>query len=64
MVIGIGGSYLGAQFVSEALAASGDKNLKIHYIANVDIHNFGKVADEIEPETTLWVIISKSYNFV
>ncbi|GBC60180.1 glucose-6-phosphate isomerase [Desulfonema ishimotonii] len=61
VVVGIGGSYLGAQFISEALCAFADRKLALHYLANVDIHNFGHVASRIDPETTLWVMISKSY---
>ncbi len=61
VVIGIGGSYLGPEFVSRALGAFADKGLAIHYLANVDIHNFGDVVSRIDPETTLWIIISKSY---
>ena len=61
VVVGIGGSYLGTQFVSESLAAYADKGVQLHYLANVDIHNFGRVVDRIDPESTLWIIISKSY---
>ena len=61
VVIGIGGSYLGTEFVSTALAAFADKQISIHYLANVDVHNFGAVVQTIDPQTTLWVIISKSY---
>jgi glucose-6-phosphate isomerase len=61
VVIGIGGSYLGTEFVSTALAALADKGITLHYLANVDIHNFGAVAAAIDPATTLWVVISKSY---
>ncbi|MBW2645994.1 MAG: glucose-6-phosphate isomerase, partial [Deltaproteobacteria bacterium] len=61
VVIGIGGSYLGGQFVSEALKAYADKGISLHYLANVDIHNFGRIVSSIEPETTLWIVISKSY---
>ena len=61
VVIGIGGSYLGTEFVSEALGAFADKQIRIHYLANVDIHNFGKIASCIDPETTLWIVVSKSY---
>jgi len=61
VVIGIGGSYLGTEFVSEALAAHADKGIRIHYLSNVDIGNFGKIVSEIEPESTLWIIISKSF---
>ena len=61
VVIGIGGSYLGPEFVSSALSVYAAENIKIHYLANVDIHNFGEIASRINPETTLWIVISKSY---
>jgi len=61
VVIGIGGSYLGPEFVSSALEVYAAENIKIHYLANVDIHNFGEIASRINPETTLWIVISKSY---
>ncbi len=61
VVIGIGGSYLGTQFVSTALDAYADRGISIHYLANVDVHNFGDIIRRIDPETTLWIIISKSY---
>lgn len=61
VVIGIGGSYLGTEFVSTALGACADKNIKIDYLSNVDIHNFGMIVSDIDPETTMWIVISKSY---
>ena len=61
VVIGIGGSYLGTAFISEALAALSDTGIRLHYLSNVDIHNLGDIAGKIDPETTLWVVISKSY---
>jgi glucose-6-phosphate isomerase len=61
VVIGIGGSYLGTEFVATALAAWAQKGIRLHFLANVDIDNFGSVAAAIDPETTLWVVISKSY---
>lgn len=61
VVVGIGGSYLGTEFVTEALEAEARKDRHIHYLSNVDIHNFGRIASKINPETTLWIIISKSY---
>jgi glucose-6-phosphate isomerase len=61
VVIGIGGSYLGTQFVANALQALADRGIQLHFLANVDIHNFGQVADAIDPQTTLWIVISKSY---
>jgi glucose-6-phosphate isomerase len=61
VVVGIGGSYLGTEFVSTALAAYADKEIQLHYLSNVDIHNFAAVVNCIDPAATLWVIISKSY---
>jgi glucose-6-phosphate isomerase len=61
VVIGIGGSYLGTEFVSEALYVDANDDMHIHYLSNVDIHNFGRIVSIIDPETTLWIVISKSY---
>jgi len=61
VVIGIGGSYLGTEFVAQALSATADKGIRLHFLANVDIHNFGAIAGIIDPDTTLWIVISKSY---
>jgi len=61
VVIGIGGSYLGTEFVATALEAYADKGIQLHFLANVDIHNFGRIVHAIDPAATLWVVISKSY---
>ncbi|MBW2406486.1 MAG: glucose-6-phosphate isomerase [Deltaproteobacteria bacterium] len=61
VVIGIGGSYLGTEFVANALHALADKNMKLMFLSNVDIHDFGEIASDIDVERTLWIVISKSY---
>ena len=61
VVIGIGGSYLGTEFVAAALAPAVDKNIRLHFLSNVDIDCFGAIAQSIDPESTLWIVISKSY---
>ncbi len=61
VVIGIGGSYLGTEFVSTALKSYADRGIDLYYLSNVDIHNFGAIVREIDLEATLWLIISKSY---
>jgi glucose-6-phosphate isomerase len=61
VVIGIGGSYLGAEFVATALQNNADKGIRLHFLANVDIDNFGAITARIEPSTTLWIVISKTY---
>jgi glucose-6-phosphate isomerase len=64
VVVGIGGSYLGTEFVATALEAFADKKISLSFLANVDIHNFGHIWRKIDPERTLWVVISKSYTTV
>jgi glucose-6-phosphate isomerase len=61
VVIGIGGSYLGTEFVAAALKHLADKKIRIYFLSNVDIHNFGEIAASVDPEKTLWIVISKSY---
>jgi glucose-6-phosphate isomerase len=61
VVVGIGGSYLGTEFVASALEALADKEIQLHFLANVDIHNFAAIARRVDLEATLWVVISKSY---
>ncbi len=61
VIIGIGGSYLGTEFVANALHFLADKNIELMFLSNVDIHNFGKIASVINLERTLWIVISKSY---
>ncbi|MBW1866366.1 MAG: glucose-6-phosphate isomerase, partial [Deltaproteobacteria bacterium] len=61
VVIGIGGSCLGTEFVSTALQEVALNQIDLHYLSNVDIHNFGAIAEAIDPETTLWIVISKSF---
>lgn len=61
VVIGIGGSYLGTEFVATSLAAHADKGIRLHFLANVDIHDFGRVINAVDPAATLWIVISKSY---
>ncbi|MCK5098794.1 MAG: glucose-6-phosphate isomerase, partial [Desulfobacteraceae bacterium] len=61
VVIGIGGSYLGCNFIYNAMLSSYEKKLNLHFLSNVDIDSFGQVISNINPETTLWIVISKSY---
>lgn len=59
--VGIGGSALGPQFVSKALAAA-NPDIDIHFIDNTDPvgidHVFAEIGDRLK--TTLVIIISKS----
>ena len=58
--IGIGGSDLGPAMVVEALA--GYKNhLNIHFVSNVDGDHVLEIIKILNPETTLFVIVSKTF---
>jgi len=59
--IGIGGSNLGPLMVTEALNAYSDKRLKMHYVSNIDGVQIAEVLANLSPETTLFVISSKTF---
>lgn len=61
VVVGIGGSYLGCQFAYEALGAEIKPIIPLHFMPNVDIDEFAGITEMIPPETTLWIVISKSF---
>ena len=58
--IGIGGSDLGPVMVSEALKFY-KNHLNIHFISNVDGDHVHEVIKHLNPETTLFVIVSKTF---
>jgi len=59
--IGIGGSNLGPLMATEALKAYSAKNLKMHYVSNVDGVQIAEVLEGLNPETSLFVISSKTF---
>ena len=59
--IGIGGSDLGIAFAHEALTPYHVPGFKTHFISNVDASNLVEVTKNLNPETTLFVIASKSF---
>lgn len=58
--IGIGGSDLGPNMVVEALKYYKNK-LNLHFISNIDGDHVSEVLKLLNPETTLFVIVSKSF---
>jgi len=58
--IGIGGSDLGPAMVTEALKFY-KYHLKLHYISNVDGDHVHEILKDLNPETTLFVIVSKTF---
>ncbi len=61
VVVGIGGSYLGCEFVFHAMGAGISPKIPIEFMPNVDIDEFSGLISRIDPETTLWIVISKSF---
>ncbi|MCB0465466.1 MAG: glucose-6-phosphate isomerase [Aequorivita sp.] len=58
--IGIGGSHLGPEMVTEALQFY-KNHLKIHFIANIDGDAVAETLNKLNPETTLFIVVSKSF---
>ena len=59
--IGIGGSDLGPKFCINALKKYINKNLGYHFISDVDPNAFSDAVENLNPETTLFIISSKSF---
>ncbi len=58
--IGIGGSDLGPVMITEALKFY-KNHLELHYISNVDGDHVHETLKGLNPETTLFVIVSKTF---
>lgn len=59
--IGIGGSHLGPLMATEALRPYAIHDLKIHYVSNIDENHINNTLEVLNPETTLFIIASKSF---
>ncbi len=59
--IGIGGSDLGPLMVTEALKPYWIKGIKAFYISNVDGSHIAETVKKLDPETTLFLIASKTF---
>ncbi len=58
--IGIGGSDLGPVMITEALEHY-KNHLKVHFISNVDGDHIHQNLKNFDPETTLFVVVSKTF---
>lgn len=59
--IGIGGSDLGPRMVVEALKPYHVPDLKTHFVANVDGSDLFNALKDSDPETTLFLVASKTF---
>jgi len=60
--IGIGGSDLGPRMVTKALTPYHTGDVKVHFVANVDAAEIYDLFQELNAESTLWIVASKSFS--
>ncbi len=61
--IGIGGSELGPKMIVRALKPYRN-HLNIHYLSNIDPNQLDELSEKIDIETTLFIIVSKSFSTI
>lgn len=60
--LGIGGSHLGPALICDALgAAYGRERPRAHFVANADGADIGRVLAQCRPESTLFIVASKTF---
>ena len=59
--IGIGGSDLGPLMVTEALKPYKKENINLHFVSNVDGTHIAETLKLVNPETTLFIVASKTF---
>ena len=59
--IGIGGSDLGPKMVYEALKPYRHPQMRAHFISNVDGAHTEEILEQLDPETTLFIVSSKTF---
>ena len=59
--IGIGGSDLGPVMAAEALRPYWKKNLRVHFVSNVDGTHLAETLKRVNPESTLFCVASKTF---
>ena len=59
--VGIGGSDLGPVMVYEALRPLADSGIEARFISNIDPTDVGETTRDLDPETTLVIVASKTF---
>jgi glucose-6-phosphate isomerase len=62
--IGIGGSDLGPVMANLALTPYAKGAVRIHYVSNIDGTHLSERLKHLNPETTLFIVASKSFNTI
>jgi len=59
--IGIGGSDLGPRMVCKALSHYAVPGIRVHFVANIAPSELGLLLTQLDPETTLFIVASKTF---
>jgi glucose-6-phosphate isomerase len=59
--IGIGGSDLGPHVVCDSMKPYAQRGMNVHFVSNVDPTHLTEILKSVEPESTLFVISSKTF---
>jgi glucose-6-phosphate isomerase len=59
--VGIGGSDLGPKMAVHALHHLADRGIAMHYVSNVDGADLARVLEQVDAETTLVIVVSKTF---
>ena len=59
--IGVGGSNLGPQMVTEALKHYSDNSVNMHYVSNVDGAQIVEILRPLDPQKVLFIVSSKTF---
>ncbi len=60
--IGIGGSDLGPNMVCRALLKNHPASIRVYFVSNVDGQHIHKVLNSLDPETTLFIVSTKTFS--
>ena len=61
VAIGIGGSYLGPDYLATALRPFSKRGVTLRFVANVDGTDFVEKTADLDPQETLVIVISKTF---
>ena len=59
--VGIGGSDLGPAMICDALEPYAVEGVGVHFVSNIDGTDLSTTLDKLKPETTLFVVASKTF---
>ena len=54
--------YVDPELITEALNEFATTGIKIHFVANIDGYDLSHALEHLDPETTLFIVASKSFS--